>query len=283
MRRRRAGEIIGSPVLRPASRHDAPMSEMASAPQRVLVTGGAAGIGLAITRAFIAAGARVHIADPDADAIASVTASAPTITESVCDITDTAAVAAMFEDLVGALGGLDVLVNNAGIAGPTAPVDEYPREEWDAVVAVNLSGTFDVTRRAIPLLKESPAGSIIVMSSVAGRFGYPNRVAYATTKWGLVGFTKTLALELGPFGITANSIHPGGVEGERVREVLRRRAAVSGGTVDEETERALDNQSIRRFADAADIAALAVFLAGPHGRTISGQMLPIDGDSRAAQ
>jgi NAD(P)-dependent dehydrogenase (short-subunit alcohol dehydrogenase family) len=259
------------------------VSDGAAVPQRVLVTGGAGGIGLAITRAFIAAGARVHIADPDANAIGVVTASAATITGSVCDITDTAAVAAMFEDLVGALGGLDVLVNNAGIAGPTAPVDEYAREEWDAVVAVNLSGTFDVTRRAIPLLKDSPAGSVIVMSSLAGRFGYPNRVAYATTKWGLVGFTKTLALELGPWGITANSIHPGGVEGERVRQVLRRRAELSGRTVAEENERALDNQSIRKFTEATDIAALAVFLAGPHGRSISGQELPIDGDSKAAQ
>jgi NAD(P)-dependent dehydrogenase (short-subunit alcohol dehydrogenase family) len=261
-----------------------PMSQAVSTPRRVLVTGGAGGIGLAITRAFVASGARVHIADPDGQALAAVVASdAAAISGSVCDITDPAAVAAMFEDLVGELGGLDVLVNNAGIAGPTAPVEELAREEWDAVVAVNLSGTFDVTRRAIPLLKESPAGSIIVMSSLAGRFGYPNRVAYATTKWGLVGFTKTLALELGPFGITANSIHPGGVEGERVREVLRRRAERSGRTVEEETELALSNQSIARFTDAEDVAALVVFLAGPHGRSISGQMLPIDGDSKSAQ
>jgi NAD(P)-dependent dehydrogenase (short-subunit alcohol dehydrogenase family) len=259
------------------------MSDAGSARQRVLVTGGAAGIGLAITRAFLDAGARVHIADSDDGAVAGITANAAAISASVCDITDTAAVGAMFDDLVRALGGLDVLVNNAGIAGPTAPVDQYAPEEWEAVLAVNLTGTFDVTRRAIPLLKESSAGSIIVMSSLAGRFGYPNRVAYATTKWGLVGFTKTLALELGPFGITANSIHPGGVEGERVREVLRRRSEMSGRSVEEETERALDNQSIRQFTEAADIAALAVFLAGPHGRTISGQMLPIDGDSKAAQ
>jgi NAD(P)-dependent dehydrogenase (short-subunit alcohol dehydrogenase family) len=260
------------------------MSDGPAPHQRVLVTGGAGGIGLAITRAFVALGARVHVADPDADALTAVTSSAPDqITGSVCDITDTTAVADAFDDLTRAVGGLDVLVNNAGIAGPTAPVDAYDRDEWDAVLAVNLSGTFDVTRRAIPLLKQSPAGSIIVMSSLAGRFGYPNRVAYATTKWGLVGFTKTLALELGPFGITANSIHPGGVEGERVRQVLHSRADVSGRSVEQETEMALDNQSVRRFTDAADIAALAVFLAGPHGRTISGQVLPIDGDSKAAQ
>jgi NAD(P)-dependent dehydrogenase (short-subunit alcohol dehydrogenase family) len=260
------------------------MSDAAAVPQRVLVTGGAGGIGLAITRAFVATGARVHVADPDADALAALTASAaPTVTATVCDITDTTAVAKLFQDLTRELGGLDVLVNNAGIAGPTAPVDAYDREQWDAVIAVNLSGTFDVTRRAIPLLKGSRAGSIIVMSSLAGRFGYPNRVAYATTKWGLVGFTKTLALELGPFGITANSIHPGGVEGERVRQVLRGRAERSGRTLKEETELALSNQSIRRFTDAEDVAALAVFLAGPHGRSISGQMLPIDGDSKSAQ
>ncbi|HEY1716586.1 MAG TPA: SDR family oxidoreductase [Solirubrobacteraceae bacterium] len=257
---------------------------MAAVSQRVLVTGGAGGIGLAITRAFVATGARVHIADPDGDALVAVTTSAaPSVTGTVCDITDTAAVATLFTDLSRELGGLDVLVNNAGIAGPTAPVDAYDREQWDAVIAVNLSGTFDVTRRAIPLLKESRAGSIIVMSSLAGRFGYPNRVAYATTKWGLVGFTKTLSLELGPFGITANSIHPGGVEGERVRQVLRRRAERSGRTPEQETELALDNQSIRRFTEADDVAALAVFLAGPHGRSISGQMLPIDGDSKSAQ
>jgi NAD(P)-dependent dehydrogenase (short-subunit alcohol dehydrogenase family) len=217
------------------------MSDSAGAPQRTLVTGGADGIGLAITRAFVSAGARVHVADVNGDAVAAVTASADAITGSVCDITDPA-----------------------------------------AVVAVNLTATFDVTRRATPLLKKSPTGSIIVISSLAGRFGYPNRVAYSTTKWGLVGFTKTLALELGPFGITANSIHPGGVEGERVRQVLRDRAQLSERSVEEETERALDNQSIRRFADPADIAALAVFLAGPHGRSISGQILPIDGDSKTA-
>jgi NAD(P)-dependent dehydrogenase (short-subunit alcohol dehydrogenase family) len=263
------------------------MSAALGAPQRVLVTGGAGGIGLAITRAFVAEGARVHVADSDGAAVAALIAapseSAGGVTGSVCDITDPGAVGAMFDDLHASLEGLDVLVNNAGIGGPTTPVEEYPREAWDAVLAVNLTATFDVTRRAIPALKRSSAGSIIVMSSLAGRFGYPNRVAYATTKWGLVGFTKTLALELGPFGITANSIHPGGVEGERVRGVLRGRAELSGRTVEQETERALDNQSIRHFVDPDDIAALTVFLAGPHARSISGQMLPIDGDSKAAQ
>lgn len=172
--------------------------------------------------------------------------------------------------------------NNAGIAGATAAVADYPLDTWKSVVDVNLTGTFMVTQRAIPLLQRSSAASIVVMSSLAGRFGYPNRVAYSTTKWGLVGFTKTLAMELGPLGITANSIHPGAVEGPRIQSVFEGRAKASGRSVDEEVGLAMANQSVKKFVDPADIAALAVFLAGPHARSISGQMFPIDGDSKAA-
>ena len=288
--RRRRG-IAGGEILRapgePTSGSIAPfaygMRRDLMISQRVLVTGGAGGIGLAIARAFVAEGARVHVADPDPAAVTAVTQESEAITGSVCDISDPAAVEAMFTDVAQRLGGLDVLVNNAGVAGPTSPVDQFDPAAWATVLAVNLTGTFDVTRRAIPLLKQSGAGSIIVMSSLAGRFGYPNRVAYSTTKWGLVGFTKTLALELGPYGITANTIHPGGVEGARVQGVLRGRAELSGRSVDEETSLALVNQSIKQFADPDDIAALVVFLSGRHGRSISGQMVPIDGDSKAAQ
>jgi len=250
--------------------------------QRVLVTAGAGGIGLAIAEAFAADGARVHIADINADAVRQLTSSNPAITGSVGDVGKPADLDALFNDVQARLGGLDVLVNNAGIAGATAPVAEYPIDTWNAVVAVNLTGTFMVTQRAIPLLKQSSAGAIVVMSSLAGRFGYPNRVAYSTTKWGLVGFTKTLAMELGPFGITANSIHPGAVEGPRIQAVFQGRAQLSGRTVQEEVDAAMANQSVKRFIAPADIAALAVFLAGPHARTISGQMFPIDGDSKSS-
>lgn len=249
--------------------------------QRVLVTAGAAGIGLAIAQAFAASGARVHIADIDADAVAAVTADGG-ITGSVGDVSKAEDLDVLFRDVENQLGGLDVLVNNAGISGATAPVEEYPVDTWNAVLGVNLTGTFLVTQRAVPLLKQSDAGSIIVMSSLAGRFGYPNRIAYSTTKWGLVGFTKTLALELGGHGITANTIHPGAVAGPRMDNVLAGRAEANGTTAEEETAKALDNQSVRQFIDAADIGQLALFLAGPHARTISGQLFPIDGDSKHA-
>jgi NAD(P)-dependent dehydrogenase (short-subunit alcohol dehydrogenase family) len=250
--------------------------------QRVLITAGAGGIGLAIARAFAAAGAKVHVADVDAAAVAAVTADQAGISGSVADVSDPEAVERLFDDVRSNLGGLDVLVNNAGIAGPTAPVGEYDADAFAAVLRVNLQGTFLVTQRAVPLLAEAGAGSIITMSSLAGRFGYPNRIGYSTTKWGLVGFAKTLAMELGPLGITSNTVHPGAVEGPRLRGVFQGRAAVSGRTVEEEIDGALANQSVRRFIDPADIAALVLFLAGPHARTISGQVFPIDGDSKAA-
>lgn len=248
--------------------------------QRVLITAGAGGIGLAIAKAFVANGARVHIADVNAEAVAAIVAENENITGSVGDISNAADLDVLFKDVAEQLGGLDVLINNAGIAGATAPATEYPIDTWAAVVNINLTGTLMVTQRAIPLLKESEAGSILVMSSLAGRFGYPNRIAYSTTKWGLVGFTKTLALELGASGITANTIHPGAVDGPRMGSVLAGRAEVNGTTIEEETNKALDNQSIRKFIDPNDIAQLALFLAGPHARTISGQMFPIDGDSK---
>jgi NAD(P)-dependent dehydrogenase (short-subunit alcohol dehydrogenase family) len=250
--------------------------------QRVLITAGANGIGLAVAKAFAADGARVHIADINAEAVAAVTAADERITGTVGDLGDAATLDALFADVQSQLGGIDVLVNNAGIAGPTSSVEQYPLEAWNAVVGVNLNATFQVTQRAIPFLKQSQAGSIVTMSSLAGRFGYPNRVAYSTTKWGLVGFAKTLAMELGEFGITSNTIHPGAVEGPRMAAVLQGRADASGRTVEEETEAAFANQSVKRFVDPADIAALILFLAGPSARSISGQLFPIDGDSKAA-
>ena len=250
--------------------------------QRVLITAGAGGIGLAIAKAFVAGGARVHIADVNAEAVQDITRQHPTISGTVGDLSEPTSLNRLFDDVHQQLGGLDVLVNNAGIAGATAPVADYPVDTWNAVVNLNLTATFMVTQRAIPLLKESAAGSILVMSSLAGRFGYPNRVAYSTTKWGLVGFTKTLSLELGTFGITANSIHPGAVDGPRLKAVFEGRAEVSGNSVEQEVDLAMANQAVKKFVDPADIAALAVFLAGPHARSISGQMFPIDGDSKAA-
>jgi NAD(P)-dependent dehydrogenase (short-subunit alcohol dehydrogenase family) len=248
--------------------------------QRVLVTAGASGIGLEIARAFAAAGARVFVVDRDADGLATLADEIPGVQTAVCDMSRRADIEWMVPKAVEALGGLDVLVNNAGIAGPTSPVEDYDPDAWDEVVQVNLTGTFNTTRLAIPHLKKSPAGVVIIMSSMAGRFGYPNRSAYSATKWALVGFTKTISRELGPFGIRANAILPGCVAGPRIQKVFEGRAELSSRSVDEEIADALSIQSLKRLVDPRDVAALAVFLASDAARSISGQALPIDNDTQ---
>jgi NAD(P)-dependent dehydrogenase (short-subunit alcohol dehydrogenase family) len=251
--------------------------------RRVVVTAGAGGIGAAIAQAFAAGGDRVHICDIDEEALRRITDDNPSITATVCDVSDRASVESFVAAAADTLGGIDVLINNAGIAGPTTSVEEMDPDQWDAVLSVNLTGTFNVTRLSIPFLKKSDAGVILIMSSVGGRFGYPERSPYATTKRGLIGLTETLAIELGGNGIRVNAIAPGAVEGERIRRVLAGRAESTGRSLEEVTADALSIQSVKRFVDPDDIAALALFLASDSAKSISGQTIPIDGDSKAAQ
>lgn len=246
--------------------------------RKVLITAGASGIGREIARAFSAAGAKVAVVDIDSAALTKLQAELPAVIAENCDLGELEQIEAIVPRIIEALGGLDVLVNNGGIAGQTAPVEQVSPAEWDRVMRVNLGGTFNVTRLAIPHLKKSAAGSIINMSSAAGRLGYPQRSAYATSKWGVIGFTKTLSMELGPSGIRANAILPGPVAGPRMDRVLEGRAAASGRSIEQERASAFTNQSLKSFTEASEIAALALFLASDAAKTISGQAISIDGD-----
>jgi NAD(P)-dependent dehydrogenase (short-subunit alcohol dehydrogenase family) len=246
--------------------------------RKVLVTAGASGIGREIARAFVKNGARVHVIDVDVAGLNALRADSLAISTEVCDLSDLVAIESVVPAAIESLGGLDVLVNNAGIAGPTALVENYDPREWDRVMRVNLGATFNVTRLAIPHLRKSSAGCIINMSSAAGRMGYPNRSPYAASKWGVVGLTKTLAMELGAEGIRANAILPGAVAGPRMERVLEGRAAASGRSLDQERLSALANQSLKSFTKAHEIAAMALFLASDAAKTISGQAICIDGD-----
>jgi NAD(P)-dependent dehydrogenase (short-subunit alcohol dehydrogenase family) len=250
--------------------------------QRILVTAGASGIGEEIARAFATIGAKVCVCDIDAKALDTAARGIPGLKTVVCDVSKRDEVERMVAASVEALGGLDVLVNNAGISGPTQPVEEFDPDKWEGVLRVNLSGTFNVTRLAIPHLKKSSAGSITIMSSLGGRYGYPNRAAYCVTKWGLIGFAKTLAIELGPFNIRANAIAPGAVAGARIHRVIQGRADAAHKSFEEAEKEAMAVQSLKRFVDPKDIAALAVFLASDAGKSVSGQVLPIDNDSHLA-
>jgi NAD(P)-dependent dehydrogenase (short-subunit alcohol dehydrogenase family) len=250
--------------------------------KRVLLTAGAGGIGLAIARAFHAEGARVYTCDIDEPALARAAAELPGLMTRHCNVGDRAAVEAMVADAAQRLGGIDVLINNAGMGGPTKPVHELDPAEWDAVLRVNLTGAFDVARLAIPHLIKAGSGVILNMASAAGRFGYANRSPYSSSKWALIGLTKTLAIELGEYNIRVNAIAPGAVAGERADRVFQGRAQLSGRTVEEEKRLGLANQSLKELVDPVDIAKLAVFLASDAGKSISGQVVPIDGNMQRA-
>jgi len=250
--------------------------------QRVLITAGASGIGKEIASAYAAAGAHVCVCDINRAALDAAAKEIPGLKTVVCDVSKRDEIERMVAESVRALGGLDVLVNNAGIAGETAPVETSDPDKWEAVMRVDVIGTFHVTRHCIPHLKKSAAGSIIVMSSVGGRFGYPNRSAYCTAKMGLIGFAKTLSRELGQYNIRVNAIAPGAVGGDRIERVLQGRASAEHKTLEEERAAAMSVQSLKRFVDPKDIAALILFLTSDAGKSISGQVLPIDNDAQTS-
>lgn len=245
---------------------------------RVLVTAGATGIGLATAAAFLREGASVHVCDVDEAGLAKLRDRMGT---TVCDVSDPRAVARLFEEAQSSLGGLDALVNNAGVAGPTAPCENVALGDWERTLAVNLTGQFLCAQRAIPLLKASANGSIANLSSAAGRFGFPGRTPYAASKWGVIGLTKSLSMELGAFGIRVNAICPGPVAGERIERVIASKAQMRGVAPDVVRDELLGHTSLRRLVSADDIANAIVFLASRSGANISGHALPVDGDTQA--
>jgi NAD(P)-dependent dehydrogenase (short-subunit alcohol dehydrogenase family) len=244
---------------------------------RVLVTAGAAGIGRAIVEAFVRDGARVHICDVDETALAEARQTL-SVTTSRTDVSDETEVASLFADAERALGGLDVLVNNAGIAGPTGGIEEISPADWRRTIDVNLNGQFYCAHFAVPLLRRIPDGAMVNIASVAGRLGYAFRTPYAASKWAIVGMTQSLARELGPAGIRVNAVLPGIVEGPRMEGVIRARAVQLGILYEEMEKQYLEKVSLRRMVSPHDVAAMITFLCSPAGRNISGQTLSVDGN-----
>ena len=199
--------------------------------KRVLVTAGASGIGLAIARGFLESGARVLVCDVDARAIDAARAGVPALLTTGADVSDEGSVRALFDAVDTQLGGLDVMVNNAGIAGPTGTVENLSLDDWNRTLAVNVTGQFLCARLAVPRLRKGSNASMLNLSSAAGHLGFPGRSAYAASKWAVVGFTKSLAIELGPEGIRVNAILPGAVDGPRIRAVIAAKAGSLGRPV----------------------------------------------------
>ncbi len=246
----------------------------------VLITGGASGIGRAMADAFDRDGYRVWVTDVDVEALATLP---PHWNSRRADASDEAAMAAVFAELAagGDNGreGLAALCANAGVAGPTASIENIDLDDWRHCVSVNLEGAFLAAKHAAPLMKQARAGSIVITSSTAGQYGYPNRAPYVAAKWAVIGLMKTLAAELGPFGIRANAICPGAVEGPRMEQVLQREAAVKGTNRDALYRGYASGTSMGRWVTAADIAEMAVFLCSDRARLVSGQVIAVDGNT----
>jgi len=248
---------------------------------RVLVTAGASGIGLATARAFAREGAQVFICDVDTAALRVVAASDPTVQQTACDVAAPGAVARLFVAATSALGALAAVLNTAGIAAPTAACEEVLLADWQRTLAVNLTGQFLCAQRAIPWLKASRNASIANLSSAAGRFGFPLRTPYAASKWGVIGLSKSLSIELGPYGVRVNAICPGSVAGPRIDAVFANKAAARGVAAEVVRDEALAKTSLRRLVSADDIANTIVFLASPQGANISGQAVAVDADTQS--
>ncbi len=239
----------------------------------VLVTGGASGVGRTIATAFLRNGAKVHVLDSSQQHVADFISAFPDALATQCDISEPEEIDAA----IGHLDRLDVLVNNAGIAGPAGKVETLDIEAWDRCVDVNINGTFYVTRQAVPLLRQSDTGVIINIASNAGLMGCPDRSPYAATKWAIIGLTKTWAMELGPQNIRVNAVCPTSVEGERIDGVIARDAKRLGKTKDEIRNIYERQSSMRTFVSAEDVADVVTFLASAQASRISGQVLAVDG------
>ncbi len=246
---------------------------------KVLITAGAGGIGLKTAQTFLREGAKVHVCDVDDESLAQLADTAPGATGTKCDVSNRDQVAALIDTALDDLGGIDCLVNNAGIAGPTGRIDEIAPEDWERCLEVCITGQFNIARIAVPHLKASQRHpSIINYSSAAGRFGFPLRSPYASAKWAVVGFTKTLAMELGPNGIRCNVIQPGPVDGARIRAVIDAKARAANKSFEEMQSDILAHQSIKQLIPPQQLADLTVYLASPLTSLISGQEFAVDGD-----
>jgi len=245
--------------------------------QRVIITAAASGIGRVIAAAFVAQGAHLQICDVDEVALASFRTEFPMVAARLVDLADASAIAAWMDLAIAELGGVDVLINNAGTKGPTAYVEDVTPDEWRACLTVSLDSHYLCAAKVTPVMKAQGSGSIINMSSGAGLYGYGMRTPYAAAKWAVVGLTKSLAIELGAHNVRCNCICPGSVAGDRMDRVVAAEAELRGVTAETVIGEYVATQSIRRFVQPTEIADLCLFLASPAATMISGQAIAVDG------
>ncbi|MBZ9772216.1 SDR family oxidoreductase [Mesorhizobium sp. CO1-1-8] len=244
----------------------------------MLVTAGGGGAGRGIATHFHAAGAKVLACDVDTAGIRSLEAECPGLLGIVADAGDEASVQRAFDAAVGHMGGVDVLVNNVGIAGPTAAAEDVTLDQWNESLRVNLTSHFLFARAVIPAMKAQGSGLIVNISSGSAKVGLPLRLPYVVTKGAVLSMSMNLARELGPFGIRVNAILPGAIKGARVDRVIKAKAEALGIDPADYERSLLRYISMRTMVDPEDVAAMISFLASPAGSRISGQSIGVDGN-----
>ena len=240
--------------------------------KRAAVTAGAGGLGLAIAERLVAEGARVFVCDIDDQALAALP---PAIVGAKVDVAEPNAVDQWLGPI--AAGGIDFLINNAGIAGPTAAIEDIATEDWRRCLAVGLDGQFYCARNVVPAMKRRRTGAIVNISSTAGVMGMPGRAAYVAAKFAVIGLTKTLAMELGRHNIRVNAIAPGSIDGNRMDRVIDAHAAAEGASPDRIRAMYRSGISMATFVDPEDIADMVVYLCSDRGKRITGQVIAVDG------
>jgi NAD(P)-dependent dehydrogenase (short-subunit alcohol dehydrogenase family) len=244
-----------------------------------MVTGGGVGLGRKISLALSDRGYRVAVTGIDGvrETTREIEDQGGEALAIDLDLTKPREIESAVETILVRWGRIDVLVNNAGIAGPTAPISEVSLEEWEHVFAVNLTGSFLCDKAVYPHMMARRSGSIVHISSMAGRIGFPLRAPYAASKWAVLGLSRTLAAELGPYNVRSNAICPGPVEGDRIERVLRDRQVATGLPDTELRAEFTENIALRRMIPPEDIADMVLFLASDASRSVTGQAIHVCG------
>jgi len=246
--------------------------------QRVLVTGGAGGLGLVIARRFLENDASVHLCDCSPAALAQALASFPGMHGTVADVARSTEVAQCVGEAREWMGGIDVLVNCAAEVGPRAPLEEIDDEEWIRTLEVNLTGMFYCIRAVVPMMREQRSGSIVNVGSTSARTGLPRRTAFVASKAGVLGLTGNVARELGPDNVRCNAVLPGILDNAAGRELVARRARERRLSADEVEADLLSYVSMRSWIAPEEVADLVVYLASHAARHVTGQTIGVCGN-----
>ena len=248
--------------------------------KKAIVSAGGSGIGLSIVEEFIKQGVSISTCDIDKNLIQELRSKYPQVHAEVVDVGDEQTVKEFCLNSIEFLGGLDCLVNNAGVAGPTLPIEEIDAQDWSHCLNVCLSSQFYFVKSCLKQLRKSYSASIVNLSSAAGKYGFALRTPYASAKWGVIGLTKSLSIELGKDKIRVNAILPGLVAGDRQQNVLRNKAQQLGKSFAEVEKEAFSFTSVKEYVQAQDIADQIMYLTSDAGKHISGQAISIDCDTK---